>query len=73
MAKVDLRVLVDRSLIEVWALEGQVFAQAGLYTADPVRNTAVHLYSDNTAPVQVDSFRVWTMGCGWSKELPTLR
>jgi sucrose-6-phosphate hydrolase SacC (GH32 family) len=60
---VDIRVLVDRVIVEVFAaggratLTGREFSQEG--------ETAVHMLAAGTQPVHVSSFAIWSMGCGW--------
>jgi len=64
-ASVDLRVLVDRSIVEVFANGGQA---AGLlaYLPSSAEHTSVHLFSRGEEAATVEDVQVFSMGCGWS-------
>ena len=60
---VDLRVLVDRSVVEVWAARGRATLQGRSYGA--ADHTAVHMIAHET-PVVIANHSIYSMGCGWT-------
>ena len=61
---VHLRVLVDRSVVEVFAGGGRAHIVAGEF-AD-VGHTFVHMLASGSSPVAVGNLSIWSMDCGWS-------
>jgi hypothetical protein len=64
---VDLQVLVDRSVVEVWVAGGRATIQGRSYGA--VGHTAVHLIA-REMPVVIAKYSIYSMGCGWTSDLP---
>lgn len=62
-ASVALRVLVDRSVVEVFVAGGRATLLGRNYAA--VGHTAVHMRAAGPAPVLLTNYSVWGMGCGW--------
>jgi hypothetical protein len=65
----DLRVLVDRPVIEAFAMSGRT----SYVTADTpftLTNSSVHIFNDGSSSVHVKSVSAFGMGCGWSPKLP---
>ena len=66
-AALDLRILVDRSVVEVFVQGGRAvfsktFAPSVLYVPDTW--LAVHAFGD--APLTLETIDVHSMGCGWT-------
>ena len=65
-ATVDIRLLVDRSIVEAFVMGGRVVFTKMFYPADgTVPDTHVALQAAGAA-VTVGSVQVFSMGCGWS-------
>lgn len=62
---VDLRVLVDRSVVEVFVARGQV-ASLVAYQPPDLGYTNVHVLSGD-GRVATKGIHVWSMGCGWNE------
>eukprot|EP00041_Stephanoeca_diplocostata_P017917 m.370070 g.370070 ORF g.370070 m.370070 type:complete len:104 (+) comp20858_c0_seq12:2318-2629(+) len=65
----DVRILVDRSVVEVFVMGGRI----AWVHADPLFNetkTAVHLYNDGAHVVAASNVSIFGMGCGWRDDLP---
>ena len=65
----DLRVLVDRPVIEAFFMAGRT----SYVTADTpftLANSSVHIFNDGEASVLVSNVSAFGMGCGWSGVLP---
>lgn len=66
---VDLRVLVDRVVVEAFVAGGRATLTSREYSLaddeDGEAETAVHMVAAGVQPVQVNSFAIWSMGCGW--------
>jgi hypothetical protein len=72
---VDIRVLVDRSVVEVWVAGGRATLQGRSYAA--ASHTAVHIVAPSgeshgspnhlvqKQPVTVANYSIHSMGCGW--------
>eukprot|EP01052_Picozoa_sp_SAG31_P020075 SAG31_NODE_1492_length_8126_cov_5.005731_5_plen_295_part_00 len=68
----DVRILTDRPIIEVFIAGGRaVFVET--VPDFTLAATSVHLFNDGDVPVSVSNAAVFTMGCGWTSELPTPR
>ena len=66
-AALDLRILVDRSVVEVFVQGGRAvfsktFAPSVIYVSDI--HVAVHAFGD--APLTLETIDVHSMGCGWT-------
>ena len=66
-AALDLRILVDRSVVEVFVQGGRAvfsktFAPSVLYVPD----TAIAVHAFGAAPLTLESVAVYSMGCGWT-------
>ena len=61
-----LRVLVDRSVVEVFAAGGRVVATARDYPA--LDEVAVRAWARAPSPLVLTSASAWSMGCGWEDE-----
>ena len=69
----DVRVLVDRPVTEVFVLGGRVAFVHQDNTFD-ARKTSVHVYnSGESAFVRASNVSVFGMGCGWRDDLPQPR
>ena len=68
-ATVDVRVLVDRSIVEVFASRGRAVVSTRDYPG--VDETAVRLWAPPhaVAPILVRRAQVWSMGCGRVDEI----
>jgi sucrose-6-phosphate hydrolase SacC (GH32 family) len=68
-ATLDLRVLVDRSIVEVFAARGRAVVSTRDYPS--VDETAVRLWTSPHAPLMthIHRARVWSMECGWVDDL----
>ena len=66
---VRLRVVFDRSIVEVFAQGGRAAATATPFA--PAENSAFSLFVDgNTnASVEIINAKAWSMGCGWELEI----
>ena len=64
----DVRLLVDRPIVEVYVQGGRgAFVVAANYS---VANASVHLVNRGRVPV-VANVSAWQMECGWAAQLPT--
>ena len=66
---IDLRLLVDRSVVEVFVMGGRVvfsatYAPSVLYVPDT--HIALHAWGSTTGGVTATSIEVYSMGCGWT-------
>ena len=68
----DVRVLVDRPVTEVFVLGGRVAFVHQDNTFDASK-TSVHVYNGGESAVSVRSLSVFGMGCGWRDDLPQPR
>ena len=68
-ATLDLRVLVDRSIVEVFAARGRAVVSTRDYPS--VDETAVRLWTSPHAPLMthIHRARVWSMECGWVDDI----
>ena len=64
-ASVDLRVLLDRSVSEVFVQGGRA---SGLlaYTPLDTAMSHVHLFAEGDTAVEVSGAQAWSMSCGWN-------
>ena len=62
-ATVELRVLVDRVIVEAFAQHGRAQLTAHEWGAEG--NTAVHMRSAGTQPAVLSTYEIFGMGCGW--------
>ena len=60
---VDLRVLVDRVVVEAFVAGGRATLTSREFGEDG--ETAVHMLAAGVRPVEVKHFAIWSMGCGW--------
>ena len=60
---VELRVLVDRVIVEAFAQHGRAQLTAHEWGAEG--NTAVHMRSAGTQPAVLSTYEIFGMGCGW--------
>ena len=60
---VNLRVLVDRSVIEAFVAGGRAHLVSGEYAE--LGHTYVHMRALGDEPVTLSNFSIWSMGCGW--------
>ena len=65
-ACVDVRVLVDRSIIEIFVAGGQV-ASLMAFQPPSVNYTNVHLFAAGEEAVTAKAVHVFEMGCGWNE------
>ena len=61
---VDLRVLVDRVIVEAFAAGGRATLTGREFGGEG--EAAVHLLAAGGQPTQVASSSVWSMACGWA-------
>eukprot|EP00756_Hemistasia_phaeocysticola_P000250 Hpha_TRINITY_DN10174_c0_g1::TRINITY_DN10174_c0_g1_i1::g.131574::m.131574 len=69
----DVRVLVDRMIVEVYVMHGRIaYVHADEKASERYiqSNTSVHLFNKGTASVSVSNATVFGMGCGWRSDLP---
>ena len=62
-ATVELRVLVDRVIVEAFAQHGRAQLTAHEWGAEG--NTAVHMRSAGAQPAVLSTYEIFGMGCGW--------
>lgn len=65
----DVRLLVDRAIVEVFLMGGRTSFVASKVAYDP-ETTAVHLFNNGAAEVAAKNISVFGMGCGWTDVLP---
>ena len=65
----DVRVLVDRAIVEVFLMGGRTSFVASKVAYDP-ETTAVHLFNNGATEVVAKNVSVFGMGCGWTDALP---
>ena len=70
---VDVRVLVDRSVVEIFVAGGRVAALMA-YEPPDTAHTFVHLFAggqpqsvSTTTTVTLQTVNVWSVGCGWNE------
>lgn len=65
----DVRVLVDRPLVEAFVMGGRAAAVSADTTFN-VAQTSVHLFNSGTVPISASKVSAYGMGCGWAAEMP---
>ena len=65
----DVRLLVDRAIVEVFLMGGRTSFVASKVAYDP-EATAVHLFNNGAAEVVAKGISVFGMVCGWTDVLP---
>ena len=63
--ELDVRVVVDRSVVEIFVAGGRVAGLMATRTPNSTLATAVHLFAP--AEALVASLDIWSMGCGWNE------
>ena len=63
--ELDVRVVVDRSVVEIFVAGGRVAGLMATRTPNATLATAVHVFAP--AGALVASLDIWSMGCGWNK------
>jgi len=64
---VDMRILVDRSVVEVFIMGGRVvFSKTYEPQTMYVPDTNIALQAWGTTPLDIESLDVFSMGCGWT-------
>ena len=61
----DVRVLVDRSIIEAFAAGGRAVVTARDYPA--ASETATRVWAGKEAGLRIERLDAWSMGCGWAE------
>ena len=63
----DVRLLVDRSIVEVFVAGGQVAGLMATRTPNATLATAVHLFAAGGGPaLTLNRLDIWELGCGWN-------
>ena len=66
---IDLRILVDRSIVEVFAARGRAVASTRDYPAPEETGLWLWAASPSTGPVRFRRVDAWSMACGWTDVL----
>ena len=67
--ELDVRLVVDRSVVEIFVAGGRVAGLMATRTPNATLATAVHVFAPAFAPAGalVASLDIWSMGCGWNE------
>ena len=65
----DVRVLVDRPVVEIFVQHGRA-AYTHAVTDFVPEKTAVHLFNEGGAVVVASNVTIWGVGCGWTAQRP---
>eukprot|EP00912_Choanoflagellata_sp_UC4_P002222 UC4_evm3s1406 len=78
---IDVRVLVDRSIFEIFVMKGRIAWVRGVQLClpneesdycIPMNNNFVHIFNEGEEILHTN-VSAWTMGCGWANTLPLPR